>query len=745
MRDWAPGRPYLLGYSERLSVEPGDTVDVRVSTQVHSYTADLVRLRHGDENPAGPGFIQSRVEEVSPLTLPGRVQSTPVGSLLRVPPSPVLDLDPFSVSLWFQPTLLGPEQHLMSWLDTSGSGFELVLRGDGLLEARSVSSGQTSTITAGPLQRDVWHLVGITVHRAVASVRLSAWSKPRSPTSPRRFDRAESDFVTEWEAGAGAIVIGGQDRPQPRTAAETTQLGTTFGRVADPAIYSTPLDDDFLEGFWEGKRPDSAGAGLVAFWDLGREAGSDLGRDAGPHRLHATLVNAPTRWVTGPHFGDSAAPPGPATHCAVHLHADDVADAGWLTDFEMRLPDSLTAGVYAVRLVSTDGIEDHVPLFVRTRREEQRIAVLFPAYTYLAYGNERMNFGTIELPDAERADRLQPVDRFIAANPWLGGSLYDEHQDRSGVTRVSRHRPMVTMRPEHRSWLSGDPRHLSADLYLVDWLEHHGYHYDVLTDEDLHREGARALAAYQVILTGSHPEYVTGRMLDAVDEYVSGGGRLMYLGGNGFYWVTSSPPDQADVIEVRRGYAGSRTWESLPGDEYHSSTSVKGGLWRHRGRSPNQLVGVGFAASGWGGSGGAYRVVQPVPARAAFVFGGVDVDQPIGDFGLIMNGCVGDEVDRWDPALGSPAEAIRLATCEDLNDSYVIVVEDTIGTGLDITSTNNPRVRADMVLMPTDNGGAVFSVGSMAWVGALSHNGYDNNVSVVTKNVLERFLSRAPI
>jgi N,N-dimethylformamidase len=50
-----------------------------------------------------------------------------------------------------------------------------------------------------------------------------------------------------------------------------------------------------------------------------------------------------------------------------------------------------------------------------------------------------------------------------------------------------------------------------------------------------------------------------------------------------------------------------------------------------------------------------------------------------------------------------------------------------------------------MVLMPTDNGGAVFSVGSMAWVGALSHNGYDNNASVVTKNVLERFLSRAPI
>ncbi len=75
----------------------------------------------------------------------------------------------------------------------------------------------------------------------------------------------------------------------------------------------------------------------------------------------------------------------------------------------------------------------------------------------------------------------------------------------------------------------------------------------------------------------------------------------------------------------------------------------------------------------------------------------------------------------------------------------MIVVEDTIGTGADITSATNGRVRADMVLVPTANGGAVFSVGSMTWVGSLSHNGYENSVSRVTRNVLERFLERAPI
>ena len=33
------------------------------------------------------------------------------------------------------------------------------------------------------------------------------------------------------------------------------------------------------------------------------------------------------------------------------------------------------------------------------------------------------------------------------------------------------------------------------------------------------------------------------------------------------------------------------------------------------------------------------------------------------------------------------------------------------------------------------------TVGSIAWCGALSHNGYENNVSRITENVLRRFLA----
>ena len=66
------------------------------------------------------------------------------------------------------------------------------------------------------------------------------------------------------------------------------------------------------------------------------------------------------------------------------------------------------------------------------------------------------------------------------------------------------------MRPDYRFWLTGAPRHFSADLYLIDWLEEMGFAYDVITDEDLHMEGQALLSGYRCVITGSHPEMVSG-------------------------------------------------------------------------------------------------------------------------------------------------------------------------------------------------------------------------------------------
>lgn len=56
----------------------------------------------------------------------------------------------------------------------------------------------------------------------------------------------------------------------------------------------------------------------------------------------------------------------------------------------------------------------------------------------------------------------------------------------------------------------------------------------------------------------------------------------------------------------------------------------------------------------------------------------------------------------------------------------------------------NTELKADMVFFETHGGGAVFSVGSVAYPGALIWNGGDNAASRLTGNVLDRFLDPTP-
>ena len=72
-------------------------------------------------------------------------------------------------------------------------------------------------------------------------------------------------------------------------------------------------------------------------------------------------------------------------------------------------------------------------------------------------------------------------------------------------------------------------------------------------------------------------------------------------------------------------------------------------------------------------------------------------------------------------------------------------VRMTTETREQITGETNPKIRADMVYFKTPHNGGVFSVGSMAWCGSLSHNNCDNNVSRITKNVIDGFLRDGPL
>ena len=70
------------------------------------------------------------------------------------------------------------------------------------------------------------------------------------------------------------------------------------------------------------------------------------------------------------------------------------------------------------------------------------------------------------------------------------------------------------------------PWQFPADMSIVGFLELQGYDYDILTDEDLHREGVACLKPYNVVLNGTHSEYYSERMVDATEQYLAGGGRV---------------------------------------------------------------------------------------------------------------------------------------------------------------------------------------------------------------------------
>ena len=397
------------------------------------------------------------------------------------------------------------------------------------------------------------------------------------------------------------------------------------------------------------------------------------------------------------------------------------------------------SGLYAARIRSGDQ-EDHIFFVVRPPRDHATadFALLIPTASYMAYANMR---GTIETASGlmgNRLARIGPEDRYLNRHPEYGNSMYDFHNDGTGVCYSSRLRPIINIRPTH-SWLW----QLSADMHLLEWLEAQDLAFDVITDEDMHQEGVSLLERYRCVITCTHPEYYSTPMWDAVHAFTQSGGRFMYMGGNGFYWRVAYRDDKPGVMEMRRTEDGSRSWASEPGEYYMAFNGEYGGLWWRAGRTPQYLVGNGFIAQGFDHSSFYRRAAGADDPRAAFIVEGID-DEIIGDFGLIGNGAAGLELDWASRTYGTPPHALTIATSEQHTDTYIRVNEDIGHMVLSIGGQDDPRVHADIVFFETPHGGAVFSTGSIGWCSALFHNDHDNNISQMTRNVLERFLDPTP-
>ena len=744
--------PELIGYTDPWCAAPGDRVRFMVSTDLSAYDACLVRLIHGDENPDGPGFSEEAIHTAASGRYTGRIQTVHCGSYAVVPDSPAFShLKNLTVQAWIYPTTPQKSENqgiVTKWSPPEGAGFALLVGPDGDLQLwiGSGSGEGYQLATQTPLLAANWYFAAATVD--VDRRTACLYQQPVHPLGlESTAARVEATIPAGGPAPCPSPLLIAAAAAEPLDDMRFVAAGCYNGKIDRPRLFTQALVEEQIDALRDGTDPLAvAPDNLFASWDFAADISSHRITDTSANALHGVVVNVPARAVTGYNWDGSAVhhEQAPAQYGAIHFHDDDLEDADWDTDFELELEPDLRSGVYAMRLTGDDA-EDYIPFFVRPgqKTEPAPVLLLMPTMTYLAYANQAIADGMEQHASgmSGRTLSMDPLDVYIQSRPELGKSMYDCHNDGSGVSYSSALRPIAGLRPKYRFWINGGPRHLAADLYLTSWLEHGAFAYDVITDHDLHREGKAILAPYKTVITGTHPEYSTSSMLDGLREYVSDGGRLMYLGGNGFYWVTSVDPEKPHVIEIRRGTSGSRDWSSAPGECHHSTTGEHGGLWRHRGRPPNNLTGVGFAAMGWDDAVGYVRKADSFDPRARFIFEGVGENEVIGDFGLILGGAAGDEIDRFDPQLGSPPHALLLASSTGHSPMTFPALEDHTQINAQLIADHSTGVRADMVYFETPNDGAVFSTGSINWCASLSHNSYDNNVSKITANVLRRFLS----
>ena len=750
---------HLAGYCDRFSARPGERLEIMVNAEgTDEVELQLVRLIHGDENPEGPGFVEREVDAPVNGTHAVGKQHTQLGSFVRVadPDGRLAPSGPFTLwaYIWARTPENGRQGILIRWSIADGNGYALGIDEGGALEFQVGNGDITGVLPAGiPLIARQWYLVAASYDPESGEATLyqepieNRYNNHLSKIVPlERSCHASARLgVDPAAADADFLWAAAQDRFGER-GAFATQLYN--GKIDRAGVAGEVLSRDALDlAREEGGAPETDA--VIAAWDTtaGYSATGvgDTVVDTGPHALHGEGVNRPVRGMTGFNWSghEDCFRHAPEQFGGIEFHEDALADCGWQPTISMEVPE-VKSGVYAARLRAGDA-EEHVVFFLRPKQPTAPIAMLMPTCSYLAYANERigLDIGIAQVLSSQ-VTVIHEWDLELRQHPEYGASCYDSHRDGAGICYSTRLRPILNMRPRHRMAPTVVPWQFPADLSIVCWLETMGYDYDVITDEDLHQEGLACLEPYNVVINATHAEYYSENMMNATEDYLASGGRLMYLSGNGYYWVVSFRDGDMDVMEVRRLDMGTRAWNAEPGEHYMVSNGERGGLWRGRGRAPQKLLGTGFTSEGMDDSKPYRKMPDAENPAVSWIFDGIDGDI-IGDEGLGVGGAAGIEFDRYDLALGTPPHTLILASSEGHSDNFPIVVEDILCNYPGMGGTQDHRIRADMTYFTTPGDGAVWSASSIAWGQALPINACDNSASKVTANVLNAFMRDGPL
>jgi len=696
----------LIGYTDRLSVRPGETIDFKISSQTNEpVRAWLTRSISADPNPDGQGIVEWPQDAVFELmAFDAGDQAFASGSYIIT--DQAIACHPkagFHLGATLFPTLLKSVPQII----ISAAHLALTLENGALC----LRVGDQHFVCTHKISLNHWVCVEACFDAVSSTIQLSQWT-------PGKNQKKDEDL---FSVSVDAL---------PRETTAKVSIAAGVEGEDHTHHFNGKIEAPFLQ-FGDEERLQ---------WDFSQEISTTRIVETSSRKLDGVIRNFPARAVTGSNWNSEEMcwRHAPGHYGAIHFHETDIYDFEWDTTFSFSIPDNLPSGIYVMRMKS--GIyEDAMPFIVcaPSGKPTAKLCVLVSTFTYVIYGNHAR-------PDydpswQERIGDWGAYPHNPAEYPAYGHSTYNFHPDKSGICHASHLRPLLNLRPGFLTFGSGEGsglRHLQADSHLISWLHSQNIDFDLITDQELHDEGVAAIENYDCVITGSHPEYHTLQTLDALQNYRDGGGHFCYLGGNGFYWRIVAHQQNPGILEIRRAEDGIRAWAAEPGEYYNAFDGSYGGLWRRNGRPPQMLCGVGFSAQGeFNGIGYQRACFDP---QYEWVFEGVD-STVIGDFGFSGGGAAGFELDRAEPRLGTPENVVILASSGGHGEDFILVPEEQL-THLTTWSGSPAQsmIRADMIYFDVPGGGSVFSTGSITFCGSLPWNNFQNNVSRILKNVIDK-------
>jgi hypothetical protein len=370
------------------------------------------------------------------------------------------------------------------------------------------------------------------------------------------------------------------------------------------------------------------------------------------------------------------------------------------------------SGLYYLHAKTESGKFFSFPWVVAPDKPKNDIAVVASTLTWNAYNNfgGRSNYvNSTGLPDEPVVNARLDQTRYTQIGAFKEWGPPDEAYKPLSFERPEPCNHVIEGNEVTDPIVGRQQCHLApAEWRLNGWLEREGFGYDYYSENQLH-DGTLDLDAYKVLMISSHPEYWSRDMYLKVKAWVhERGGRFMYLGGNGLNAeVVFLDPD---TIQIRNHVAGEggafRYFDQTLGREVDSRMD-------RTVESEANLLGVVMDERG---------IMTSAPYKTIkadhWVFAGTGLENGdlFGEKSLherCAGGASGHETDKMSP--NSPPQTVLLAK-----------------------GTNPDDGGGEMTIYELENGGAVFSVGSITYPASLL---VDEAISRITANVLSRFLS----